>query len=162
MPIGTICVCPAGRAWARGHRGHNLAAVTVISCSLPSCHLAGQTRFRPLTSTVENSPGINSGAHQPGAVTHPNGKMRDAPAVQVAHHARVRDEGVRQHHQIDGGASDRGMRLAAVRDPGARAAQCLYEQVRQRSAAVHPDRCGPAAGLSAPTASDTQKPTFAP
>ena len=48
------------------------------------------------------------------------------------------------------------MCLAAVRDPGTRAAQRLDEQVRQGTAAVHSDRHGPTAGLAAPAARDAR------
>ena len=59
--------------------------------------------------------------------------MRDALAVQVAQHAGVGDQIVRQHHQVGVGGCHRGMRLAAVLDPGARTAQRLDQQVRQRA-----------------------------
>jgi hypothetical protein len=41
--------------------------------------------------------------HQTGAIAHPNRKVRDALVVQIAQHARVGDQVVRQHHQNHGG-----------------------------------------------------------
>ena len=48
------------------------------------------------------------------------------------------------------------MWLAAVRDPGTRAAQRLDQQVRQGTAAVHSDRRRPAAGLAASSGCDAR------
>jgi hypothetical protein len=63
-----------------------------------------------------NEPGGHAGddqrANQPGAVSHPNRKVRDALDVQIAHHARVGDQVVRQHHQIDGVGRHGGVRQA--------------------------------------------------
>ena len=76
---------------------------------------------------------------------------------------RVGDEGVRQDHQIHGRRCDSGMRLAAVRNPGPGAAQGLYEQVRQRFAAIYPGSTRPGRGTARTHGQrDTQQPTFAP
>jgi hypothetical protein len=64
-----------------------------------------------------------------------NHEVRNAPAVQIAHHARVGDQAIRQHHQIHGGVRHRGMRLAALGNAGPGAAQRLDEQLLQRPAA---------------------------
>jgi hypothetical protein len=55
-------------------------------------------------------------AHQACAVSHSNRKVRNALAVQVAQHARVGDQVVRQHHEVDGVVGDGGVRLAAFRE----------------------------------------------
>jgi hypothetical protein len=63
---------------------------------------------------------MTSGPTRPGAVPHANRKMRDAPAVQVAHHARVGDQVVRQNHQIDGVGRHPGMRQFDPQRPRSR------------------------------------------
>ncbi|CFE48559.1 Uncharacterised protein [Mycobacterium tuberculosis] len=73
--------------------------------------------------------GDHQGPDHPGAVTNPNGKMRNSLGVQIAHHVRIGHQIVRQHHQIHARGSHRRMWLAAVPDPGTGAAQRLDEQV---------------------------------
>ena len=94
-------------------------------------------------------PGNDQRAHQAGAVSHSDRKVRDTLAVQVSHHARVGDQIVRQHHQIRGGVRHGGMRLAALGDARPGAAQRLDDQLRERASAVDADRRRPPAGLAA-------------
>ncbi|WP_131806148.1 TOMM precursor leader peptide-binding protein, partial [Mycobacterium alsense] len=54
------------------------------------------------------------------------------------HHPGIGDQGVRQHHQVDGGGRHGRVRLAAVPDAGARPPQRVGEQLRQGAAAVSP------------------------
>ncbi len=81
-------------------RGVAVAAVQV-SAAKAACHSRNDQR-----------------AHQADSVSHSNRKVWHAPALQIAHHARVGDQVVRQHHQIDGGGRHPGMRWTAARNPG--------------------------------------------
>jgi hypothetical protein len=93
----------------------------------PAC-----TRFRPLTSTVKNIPGMTNGPTSPAPSRTRTGRCATRLAMQLAHHPWVGNEVVRQHHQVRSGDTRHGMRLGAALDPGTRTAQRLGEQIRQR------------------------------
>ena len=68
-------------------------------------------------------------SHQPGAVAHPNRKMRHPGGVQIAQHPRIGDQRVGQHHQVRLVGGHHRMPSAAARHPGPRTTQRPRQQV---------------------------------